>query len=78
MITKIVAEFIKNKITVLRSQQTFTRQKYNVYPKEVKKIGSNGKRIQSVDSIETIVYGTNIQEKNTKNGKNYADRTGEN
>ena len=78
MITKIVTEFIKNKRTVLRSQQRFTRQKHNVYPKEVKKIGNNGKRIQSVDSIETNVYGTNIQEKNTKNGENYADRTGEN
>ena len=41
-------------------------------------IGNTGKRIQSADSIETNVYGTNIQEKNTKNGENYADRTGEN
>ena len=52
-------EFIKSNRTILRSQQRFTREKHNVFTKDVKKIANNNKIIQSIDSIETNAYGTN-------------------
>ena len=46
----------------LKSQERFRSKKRNVFTEQVNKItfsANNGKRIQSVDSIETYASGTN-------------------
>ena len=46
---------------ILKSQQRFRSEKHKVFTEEVSKIAFNandGKRIQSIDSIETYSYGT--------------------
>ena len=42
-------------------QQRFKSKKHNVYTEEINKIalGSNNKRMQSNDLLETYAYGTN-------------------
>ena len=55
-------EFIKNNRLILTSQQIFRSKKHNVFTEDVNKIvlsTDNDKRIQSIDSTETYVYGTN-------------------
>ena len=47
---------------MLKSQQGFRSEKYNVFTEEVNKIAlsaNDDKRIQSIDSIKRYVYGTN-------------------
>ena len=54
-------EFIKNNKSVLQIQQRFKSETHNVFTEEINKIAliSNGyKRMQSIDLIETYVYGT--------------------
>ena len=51
---------MKNNKIILKSQQKFRSEKHNVSTEEVKKIVLSAKfdkRIQSIDSIETYVYG---------------------
>ena len=51
----------KNNKLILKSQQSFTSKKYNVFTKEVNQIAlsaNDDKSVQSVDSIETYAYGT--------------------
>ena len=46
---------------ILKTQQRFKSERHNVFTKEISKIalGSNDdKRMQSIDLIETDVYGT--------------------
>ena len=54
-------KFIKNNKSVLQIWQRFKSEKHNVFTEEINKIAlsSNGyKKIQSIDLIETYVYGT--------------------
>ena len=56
-----IKEFIKNKKPILKIQQRFKSESYNVFIEEINKItlSSNGdKRIQSTDSIETYAFET--------------------
>ena len=53
-------EFIKNNRVILKSQERFRSKKHNVFTGDVDKISlsaNDDKRIQSIDSIETYVYG---------------------
>ena len=46
---------------MLKNQQRFKSERYNVFTEEINKISlrSNGdNRMQSIDSIETYAYGT--------------------
>ena len=50
-----------NKLTLIKTQQRFKSERYNVFTKEINKISLssiNDKRIESIDSVETYVYGT--------------------
>ena len=54
-------QFIKNNTSVLKTQQRFKSERYNVFTEESKKIAlsSNDDKIMlSIDSIETYAYGT--------------------
>ena len=54
-------EFIKNNKLILRTQQRFRSEKYNVYTEEINKIAlspNDDKSIQSIDLIETYAHGT--------------------
>ena len=54
-------EFIKNNKLTLKSAQKFRSKKHNVFTEEVNKIllrANNDKTVQSIDSIETCLYGT--------------------
>ena len=45
---------------MLKTQQGFKRQRHNVFTEEINKItltSNDDKRTQSIDSIETYVYG---------------------
>ena len=60
---------IKNNRLILKSQQRLRSEKHNVFTGEVNKIvlGANdGKRILSVDSIETYAYWANEEIINKK------------
>ena len=53
-------EFIKNN-KLLKSEQKFRSKKHNVFIEEVNKIllrANNDKTVQSINSIETCLYGT--------------------
>ena len=53
-------EFVKNK-TILKTEQRFKSESHNVFTKVINKIcisTNDDKRIQSIDSTETYVYGT--------------------
>ena len=55
----IKKEFIKNRL-ILRKQQSFKSEKFNVFTEEIKKIapGSNdNKRIQLINSVEIYAHG---------------------
>ena len=50
-----------NKLTLIKTQQRFKNERHNVFTKEINKISVssiNDKRIESIDSVETYVYGT--------------------
>ena len=52
---------IKSKKLILKTQQRFRSEMHNVFTEEVNKVAlnaNNGKRRQSIDSIETYAYGT--------------------
>ena len=54
-------EFIKNNKLILKAQQRFKSERYNVFTEEIKKtaLSSNDyKKMQSVDLMETYAYGT--------------------
>ena len=54
-------QFIKNNTSVLKTQQRFKSERYNIFTEESKKIAlsSNDDKIMlSIDSIETYAYGT--------------------
>ena len=51
-------KFIKKK-SILKTQQRFKNSERNFFTEEINMISSNdGKRIQSIDSLETYAYGT--------------------
>ena len=55
-------EFIKNKKIILKTQQRFRSEKHNLFTEEINNIAlsSNHRKImQSIDSIESYVYGIN-------------------
>ena len=57
-------ECIKNYRIILRSQQRFGIEKHNVFTEKFNRTAlnaNNTKRVQSVNSIETCVYGTTKQ-----------------
>ena len=56
-----IKEFIKSNKSILKIQQSFKRERHNVFTEEINKIAlssNDDKRMQSVDSIETYAYGT--------------------
>ena len=56
-------EFIKNNISILKTQQRFKSKRHNICTEEINKIAlssNHDKRIQSTDSIETYAFGTGI------------------
>ena len=69
-------EFIKINRLILKSQKRIKSKKHNVFTKEVNKIilsADDDKRIQSIDSIETYVYGTNEEIIHVKEEIKYYD-----
>ena len=55
-------EFIKNNKVILKTQQSFENERYNVFTNEINRIVFNSNddtRIQSNDSIETYTYSRN-------------------
>ena len=53
-------EFIINNKSILKTQQRFKSEMHNVFTEEINKIGLSlydGKRMQSIDLIETYGYG---------------------
>ena len=55
-------EFTKNNKLILKTQQRFKSERHNISTEEINKIAlscNDDKRIQSIDSIETYVYGMN-------------------
>ena len=55
-------EFVKNNKPILKSQQIFKSERYNVLIEEINKIAlssNDDKRMQSIDLIETYAYGMN-------------------
>ena len=53
-------EFIKSNKLILKTQQRFTSERYNVFTEEINRIAlisNDDKRIQSIDSKETYAYG---------------------
>ena len=57
-----IKEFIKNNKSILKIQQRFKSERYNVFTEEIDKIvfsSNDVKRMQSIDSIETYACGTN-------------------
>ena len=52
---------IKNNKLTLKTQQRFRSEKHKVFTEEINKIAlisNDDKRMQSIDSLETYVYGT--------------------
>ena len=73
---KIPSGKIKDNRLILKSQQRFRSEKYNVFTEEVNKIAliaNDDKRIQSIDSTETYAYQTN--EKIIQKKKKVSDST---
>ena len=57
-----IKEFIKNNKSILKIQQRFKSERYNVFTEEINNIvfsSNDVKRMQSIDSIETYACGTN-------------------
>ena len=57
-----IKEYIKNNRSMLKIQQRFKSERHNVFTEEVNKVAlssNDDKRMQSIGSIETYVYGTN-------------------
>ena len=57
-----IKEFIKNKKSILKTQQRFKSERHNVFTEEINKVAlssNDDKRMQSIDLIETYPYGTN-------------------
>ena len=53
--------FLKNNKLILKTQQRFKTERYNVFTEEINKIAlssNDDKRMQSIDLIETYPYGT--------------------
>ena len=53
-------ELIKSNKLILKTQQRFTSERYNVFTEEINRIAlisNDDKRIQSIDSKETYAYG---------------------
>ena len=64
---------IRNNKLILKTQLRFTIEKYISFTEEINKIvlsSNNGKRMQSIDSIETYAYRTSqvlVSKKNILN-----------
>ena len=57
-----IKEFIKNKKSILKTQQRFKSERHNVFTEEINKVAlssNDDKRMQSIDLIETYPYVTN-------------------
>ena len=73
-------EFIRNNKSTLKTQQMLKSERCNVFTKETNKIAlssSNGKRMQSINLIETWTYGTSkdlVSEKEEIKCKNIIKR----
>ena len=73
-------EFIRNNKSTLKTQQRLKSERCNVFTKETNKIAlssSNGKRMQSINLIETWTYGTSkdlVSEKEEIKCKNIIKR----
>ena len=55
-------EVIKNNKLILKTQQRFRSEKYNVFTEEIDKISlssNDDKRMHSIESIEIYAYGIN-------------------
>ena len=55
-----IKEFIKNNKSILKIQQRFKSERYNVFTEEINNIvfsSNDVKRMQSIDSIETYACG---------------------
>ena len=55
---------MKHNRLILKSQQRFRGEKHNVFTEQVNNIAlspNDDKRIYSIDSVETCVYGTNAE-----------------
>ena len=55
-------DLLFNNKTILKSQQRFKSDHYNVYTEEVNKIAlssNDDKRLQTFDTVTTYPYGTN-------------------
>ena len=56
-----IKEFIKNNKSILKIQQRFKSERYNVFTEEINNIvfsSNDVKRMQSIDLIETYACGT--------------------
>ena len=59
-------EITKYNKVILKTQQRFKSERHNDFTEEINKItvrSNDDKRMQSIDSIETYAYGTNIWNK---------------
>ena len=55
-------EFLKDNKLILKTQQRFKSERHNVFTEEISKMAlrsNDGKRMQSIDSIERYAYGMN-------------------
>ena len=60
IVQRQLQKLVKSNKLILESQHKLRSEKYNVFIEEVKEIALNtkdDKRIQSIDSMETYVYG---------------------
>ena len=70
-----IKEFIKNNKSILKIQQRFKSERYNVFTEEINNIvfsSNDVKRMQSIDSIETYAWGTSTVLVKIKNRLNVA------
>ena len=51
--------FIRNNKIVLKIQQRFKSERYELFTEDINKSSNDDIRMQSIDSIETYTYGTN-------------------
>ena len=61
MLQKKTKEFIRNNKLILKAQQRFKSERYNVFTAEINKIAlssNDDKYMQLIDSVETYAYET--------------------
>ena len=60
VLKKVHEEFIKHDNLLLKTQQRFKSETYNIFTEEINKIvlsSNDDKKMQSIDLIETCTYG---------------------